>query len=290
MRIHRLSALVSAVAVCFASDCTAASEKSTTDQIASYFPHWVSRDGNMPPRILDNLVPGTVIAAHHGWDLSQLKRILDYPGKSFKISWYAEADMRSSNDPTPVGTTVATRVNEAKRKQGQLAKKYGGNRFTNLFELDAAREKRSGNLSGRGNSRSDWVKDATAVQNAGFRFIAKSPTPAHVNELRAKFGRDFIPHIVFEDVTGSASDDNPGYASDAKRLAAKGENITLVIHSGAYGGFKATSLAEARAIVARKFNLRNVEAYWGKPNAGSGFVKLKSFASARDNENTAAVN
>jgi hypothetical protein len=244
----------------------------------------------MPSQILDHLVSETVIAAHHEWDLSQLERILDYPGKSFKISWYAEADMRSSNDPTPVGTPVATRVDEAKRKQGQLAKKYGSNRFANLFELDAAREKRSGNLSGQGNSRSDWLRDATAVQNAGFRFIAKSPTPAHVDELRTQFGRDFIPHIVFEDVTGSASNDNPGYGSDAQRLAANGENVTLVIHSAAYGGFKATSLADAREIVARRFNLRNVEAYWGKPNAASGFVKLKSFAPARDNDDTAAVN
>lgn len=267
-----------------------ASEKSTTDQIGSYFPHWVSRDGNMPLQILDHLVPGTVIAAHHEWGLSQVERILDYPGKKFKISWYAEADMRSSDDPTPVGTSVATRVNEAKRKQGQLAQKYGSNRFANLFELDAAREKRSGNLSGPGNSRSDWLKDATAVKNAGFRYIAKSPAPAHVDELRAKFGRDFIPHIVFEDVTGSARKDNPGYGSDAQKLAAKGEHVTLVIHSGAYGGFKATSLAEARAIVARRFYQRNVEAYWGKPNAAGGFVKLKSFASARDNADTAAVN
>ena len=54
----------------------------------------------------------------------------------------------------------------------------------------------------------------------------------------------------------------------------------MVIHSGAYGGFKATPLAEARVIVARRFNQRNVEAYWGKPNAAGGFVKLKSFAAA----------
>ena len=285
MRKTMFSAILGVGVLCFAVDCAVASEKTeeAKTSVTSYFPHWVSRDGSLPPEILDNLIPGTVIAAHHEWALPQIERILDYGGKNFKISWYAEADMTSLEDPTPVGTSVESRIEEARQKQSQLADKYGTGRFANLIELDASREKKSGHLTGAGNTRADWMKDAVAVKKAGFRYIAKSPAPSHVQELRAKFGKDFVPHIVFEDVTGTPGDDNPGYGADAQKLAAKGERITFVIHSGAYGGFKATSLERARSFIAARFNQPNVEAFWGRASAADGVVKLKSFANAKPN-------
>ena len=245
--------------------------------VQSYYPHWVSRDGNVTDAILKRLKPGTTIAVHHAWDLQEMRRILNAPGK-FKLSWYVEANLREKNDPTPVGMPVSKRVIAAKEKQLALQAEYGQERFSGLIELDGARDKYEGQLRGRGNSKNDWVSDAKAAKSAGFRYVAKSPTVAHVKALRQTIGADFVPHIVFEDVTGSLNDPNPGYREDAKMLAKAGEPVTLIIHEGAYGDFAETPLAKAHDVLKKDFDLPNVEAYWGRTHSDMEFVKLKGFA------------
>jgi hypothetical protein len=242
----------------------------------SYYPHWVSRDGNVSDKILRRLAPGTIIGVHHEWSLTELRRILDASGK-FKLSWYVEANVRERNDPAPIGMPVAQRIAAARRKQTTLAKEYPPERFANLIELDGARDKYEGQLRGRGNGRNDWVADAKAAKSAGFRYVAKSPTHAHVKALRKTLGADFVPHIVFEDVTGNINDANPGYRKDAKQLAAAGESMTLIVHEGAYGDFPATPLAKAHTIVKADFDFPNIEMYWGRTTADLDFVKLKDF-------------
>ncbi|MEZ5815923.1 MAG: hypothetical protein R3D44_02445 [Hyphomicrobiaceae bacterium] len=248
--------------------------------LASYYPHWVTRDGEVTSAIMNRLAPGTMIGAHHEWSLDAIRRILRYPGKRFKISWYVEANVAESDDPTPVGTTVAKRIDEARHKQALLVDEFGGDRFPGLIELNGSRDKKDGNLDGPGNRPSDWLADAEAVSRAGFRYIAKSPAPWQVDELRARLGRDFVPRIVFEDVTASPGASNPGYRRDAAALAKRGEILTLIVHSGAYGGFPSTSLRRARAVMRADFVEPRVEAYWGRAKASDGFVKLKSFDAA----------
>jgi hypothetical protein len=245
--------------------------------VPSYYPHWVSREGTLTEEIMSNLVHGSVIAAHHNWDAAEIRKVLDYPGKNFKISWYVESNVYELEDPTPPGTPVAACIAEARRKQDELSVEFGYHRFANLVELDNAREKKSGHLTGSGNQPFDWLSDAVAVKDAGFRYLAKSPAPQHISELRRSFGDDFVPHIVFEDVTASPHDDNPGYAEDAKMLAERGELLTLVIHQEAYGGFPPTPLDKARSVIDTHFNKSNVEAYWGRALASESFVKLKNF-------------
>jgi hypothetical protein len=247
----------------------------------SYYPHWVVRDGVVATSIMDQLAPGTMIAAHHEWSLDQIRRILDHPGKGFRVAWYIEANVEESDDPTPVGTPVVSRIKEARRKQDALMREYGVERFANLIELNGSRDKKDGNLSGEGNRPADWMRDAEVVASVGFRYIAKSPALAHVDELRARFGRDFVPRIVFEDVTAGPGDGNPGYRSDARALARRGDTLTLIVHEGAYGGFPATSLDKAQRVIESDFQSPHVEMYWGRKTARQGFVKVKSFSDPR---------
>lgn len=257
--------------------------------VPSYYPHWVTRDGHVAQSILERLAPGTIVAAHHEWSLDEIARILDHPEKRFKISWYVEANVQESDDPTPTGTPVARRIGEARAKQDQLVRTYGAGRFANLIELNGSRDKKDGNLRGSGNRPADWMKDAETVAAAGFRYIAKSPALEHVDELRARFGAGFLPRIVFEDVTANASDSNPGYRRDARELAERGDTLTLIVHEGAYGGFPATSLAKARSVVDSDFRAGNVEMYWGRKTAEQGFVKVKSFEVDKGNDAAASV-
>lgn len=243
----------------------------------SYYPHWVTRDGSLTPELMSRLPDGTIIGAHHEWDIATLRRILDYPGKQFQISWYVESNVGEDDDPTPTGTPVAARIAEAVRKQRALIANYGADRFANLFELNGSRDKKDGNLRGRGNRPSDWLKDAAAVRQAGFALIAKSPAPAHVDELREHFGNDFVPRIVFEDVTATPAADNPGYRDDARNLSQRGDVVTLVVHSGAYGGFPATSLERAKAVMRADFMAPATEAFFGQATAARGFIHIKTF-------------
>jgi hypothetical protein len=279
MRWTTLAMLVNAILIAMLGSVAVAQTNgpSRFAAIPSYFPHWVSREGTLSEEIMSNLVHGSVIAAHHDWDPAEIRKVLDYPGKNFNISWYVESNVHEIDDPTPPGTSVVTRIAEARRKQDALSGEYGEHRFANLVELDSAREKKSGRLEGPGNQSDDWLNDAIAVKDAGFRYLAKSPASQHVIELRHRFGIDFVPHIVFEDVTAGPNDDNPGYAEDAKILAARGEMLTLVIHQEAYGGFPPTPIDKARAVIETHFNQRNIEAYWGRALASESFVKLKSF-------------
>ena len=247
---------------------------------ASYFPHWVTREGAVTPAIMTRLAPGTIIGAHHHWQPGDLQRILDFPGKRFRISWYAESNVLEHDDPIAKGTPVKARICEARRKQLALSRQYGRGRFANLIELDGARDKKDGNLQGPGNEPTDWLADAVTAKSAGFRLIAKSPAPQHVDELRSKLGTDIVPRIVFEDVTAKASADNPGYRRDAKTLAARGETVTLVVHEGAYGGFQPTPLTEAEAVIHTDFKAPDTEAYWGRASTDDGFELLKPLEGA----------
>lgn len=254
-----------------------AKQPNTLTSKPSYYPHWVARDGTVTADLLRRLKPGSIIAAHHAWPMHDLQRILDAPG-NFVVSWYIESNVQEKNDPAPRGMPVATRIGDAKRKQAQLAAVYGVDRFANLIELDGTRDKYEGTLRGEGNARGDWVADASAAKAAGFKYVAKSPTHAQVLALRSKFGADFVPRIVFEDVTANDKSRNPGYHADAETLAAKGETLTLIVHERAYGGFEATPLKKARQVIEKRFNNPNVEAYWGRKEAKDAFVKLKDFA------------
>ncbi len=279
-----------------AVDVMAASERdpagnaaTTVAAVPSYYPHWVVRDGTVSEPVLGKLASGTVIAAHHEWSLDLIRRILDYPGKGFRISWYVEANVEETDDPTPTGTPVAARIAEAKSKQTALVRSYSADRFTNLIELNGSRDKKDGNLRGNGNRPADWLRDAQTVKAAGFRYIAKSPAMAHVDELRVKFGADFVPRIVFEDVTAGPGDSNPGYRSDARALAARGDVLTLIVHEGAYGGFPATPLAKARSVAVTDFGSANVEMYWGRSTAAQGFVKVKSYGDGKSADEAVSV-
>jgi hypothetical protein len=256
---------------------TTAQNTTTATANPSYYPHWVTRDGTITEAIMQRLDPGTIIAAHHVWDLAAVSAILDFPIKNFKVSWYAEANVWEIDDPIPTGITVEARIAEGKLKQDILIETYGAHRFANMFELDGAREKKMGHLRGAGNQSSDWLADANAIKNNGFRYVAKSPTVDHLEELRTKFGTDFVAHVVFEDVTGNQTDENPGYGEDADALAAFGEKLTLIIHEGAYGNFPATALDKAQAVVGARFNGPTIEAYWGRASATHEVVRVKRF-------------
>jgi len=201
--------------------------------------------------------------------------VLDYPEKNFRLSWYVESNVFESDDPTPVGTPVADRITHAVDKQNSLKKYYDADRFANLFELNGSRDKKDGNLSGDGNRPSDWIKDAAAVESAGFALIAKSPTLAQVDELRGRFGKAFVRRIVFEDITATSGAANPGYRSEARALSERGETVTLVVHSGAYGGFPSTSLSAARAVALSDFPAPLTEMLWGTETAARGFKYVK---------------
>ena len=269
--------LLSSALILFAAISHAGAKQPARSDKTSYYPHWVARDGTVTDAILRRLQPGSIVAVHHEWPLSELRRILNASGK-FTLSWYVEANVQESNDPAPRGMPVAARIATAQKKQASLVGEYGKNRFANLIELDGARDKYEGSLRGKGNDRKDWEADAAAAKAAGFKYVAKSPSHAHIKDLRAKFGADFVPRIVFEDVTGNTLDNNPGYRNDAKALAADGETLTLIVHEGAYGGFPATPLKKARRVVKSDFSHRNVEAYWGRKSSREDYVKLKDFA------------
>ena len=230
----------------------------------SYYPHWAAGSGELPSEVLARLIKGTMIGVHHTMSVPDLRQLLLHP-RQYQIAWYAECNVTETNDAA-TGVPVVRRIAQAKTKQTLLAQEFGHHRFANLMELDAAREKEGDELSGPGNKAADWEKDADILKAAQFRYLAKSPKPKQVAKLRALFGADFVPHIVYEDVTAEPADE---YRKSARKLARDGETVTLIIHSGAYGGFKATSLSEASRIVSADFDLPNVEAYYGRPNSMS---------------------
>ncbi len=247
----------------------------------TYYPHWATANGTVTDRILSRLPVGTIIGAHHAWEIEEIKRILDFPEKAFVIAWYAESNTLEPLDDVAPQVPVADRIAQAKGMQLQLLPVYGEARFSNLFELDAAREKKLGGLADKsnGNKPVDWIADATAVRDAGFRYLAKSPSVDQVGELRAKLGDDFVPRIVFEDVTAQPGAANPGYREDAKALAAKGFILTLIVHEAEHGDFPGTTKAKAQAIIDSDYaGYPFVEALWGRETNKDGFFRLKEFA------------
>jgi hypothetical protein len=253
------------------------SHDSASVQINSYYPHWVSRTGDLTAEIMSALPQNTIVAMHHTASIETLRSVLDFQSKSFSIAWYIESDVQGTDDPAPAGLSVKARIEDALAKRSALLAIYPADRVSNLIELDAARDKKDGQLIGEGNAASDWLIDARHVKEFGFKYLAKSPRPVHVRELRAAFGEDFVPRIVIEDVTGSRDDENPGYGPDARALAARGEILTVVIHEGEHGQFPATSLDKARQTISAEFTGGSVEGYWGRTSDPSGFVRLKDF-------------
>lgn len=233
--------------------------------VASYYPHWVARDGELSPKVLNALAPDTILAVHHTMSVAAIGRILNHPA-NFVIAWYAESNVEEEDDAS-TGTPVLNRIAQAKTKQKILEQTYLPNRFADLIELDAAREK----YEGEHGSKKAWASDADFVSAANLKYIAKSPTLSEVLELQRMFGRDFVARVVYEDVTGGPDD---GYFTDALDVVKLGIPVTLVVHEGAYGGFPGTSKTKALSVITTHFNKPNVEAYHGKP---SGFEKLKSF-------------
>lgn len=233
---------------------------------ASYYPHWASRDGEFTDAVLNSLAPGTILGVHHAASKDEVRRLLRHP-KGFKIAWYLESNTDETDD-SETGVPVVNRIAQAKTTQTVVGLH---DRFANMCELDAAREKADGNLSGAANSKTAWAHDADMVNAANFSYLAKSPRPSHVDKLRTKYDTHFVPRIVYEDVTAYPPDD---YRIGARTLAAAGNVITLIIHEGAYGGFKGTSRSDALAVLKKDFNYPNVEAYHGQPH---GAEKLKSF-------------
>ncbi len=232
----------------------------------SYYPHWASHDGEFTDVVLDSLEPGTILGVHHATSKAEIRRLLRHKN-NFQIAWYLESNTDEKDD-SETGIPVVTRITQAKAAQAMIEQ---SDRFANMCELDAAREKADGNLSGAANSSEAWEHDAELVHAANFSYLAKSPRPSHIARLRKMFGTRFVPRIVYEDVTAYPPD---AYRIGARTLAAAGNVVTLIIHEGAYGGFKGTSRSDALAVIKKDFNFLNVEAYHGQPH---GAEKLKSF-------------
>jgi peptidoglycan hydrolase-like protein with peptidoglycan-binding domain len=240
----------------------------------SYYPHWVKESGDISA--MESLPAGTIIGCHHRWSRETMKEVLDFK-QGFLISWYCETNMNEENDDVrPTNTPVKVRIAEAKKMQDLLiAEGYSSKRFTNMFELDAARDKCEGNLEGPGNAREDALKDANLVKEAGFTYLAKSPNASFVATLVSKFGKSFVPRVVFEDCANNAD-----YRDDAVILAKNGYVVTLVIHENIAGQESKTTLLKARNTVEAYFceSGMTVEAYHGKTaNSTVGYVKIKDF-------------
>lgn len=240
---------------------------------APYYPHWAVRDGTLTDAILQALPANAILGVHHHKSsIAELRKLLKFPGKRFQIAWYVESnlDEESEDDLTENRVPIAKRIAQARDKQDKLIDSgVAADRFANLVELDAARDKAEGDLPQiAGNRRDDAVRDARAVLAAGFKYHAKNFSPALLarvrSALRSEFGNDTVPRIVLEDVTGSADDPNPGYHDDAVELMRLGETLTLVVHEGAFGGFPGASLAKAKTVVARDFDAGNVEVWFGR--------------------------
>jgi hypothetical protein len=247
----------------------------------SYYPHWAWRKGDVTRVIRDGLEPGTIVGVHHSWSQNTIRKILDHPEKEFRIAWCADGDTRNDDDPG-VGMSVKKRIAQARALEEALKADYPAERFSGLFEINSARDKADGDLGGDGNRKSDWLKDAAAVNDAGFRYLARNPSIEMLDALEKEFGADFCARLVFEDVTATSADDNQGYREDALTSAARGLIITLVIHEGRHDGFPATTARFARRAVAEDFALPTVEAYFGRRGANSkGFTLLKRFGSAQ---------
>lgn len=232
----------------------------------SYYPHWVTREGELSaPGLLDKVPAGATIAVHHTWDLADIASVLDHPSKHFRISWYAESNPNEREDPAS-HVPVPQRIKEARTKQNKLMQlrdaagnlKYAADRFSGEIELDAARDLDATRL-----------RDAELVKDSGFRYLAKSPKPSQLKKLSEKFGGEFLSRVVFEDVVNDLD-----YRRDAIEIARSGVQLTLVIHHCGYDGDPGTTLEQARAAIQDNFNSPNVEAYFGEPNR---FKILKSF-------------
>ena len=168
-----LSSIVLVLTSAIAVGQSANNSPGVTDQVPSYYPHWVTRDIDPydDDKILAALPAGTTIGVHHCWTQSQLRKLLDFPSKQFTFAWYAESNPSETFD-CAAHKPVAVRVPEASAKQMELlalkdrAGKplYSPQRFTNEFELDAARD--------RGEKQP--FQDAEVVRSNGFTYLAKA--------------------------------------------------------------------------------------------------------------------
>ena len=235
----------------------------------SYYPHWVVRNGDLyeHDELLVAIPAGTVIGVHHHWELGQIQKILDFPSKSFKISWYAESNVNEEFDLTK-GWSVKKRIAEARRKQDRLIglrnaagePVYAASRFTSEIELDAARDK----------TNRQRLKDAAQVKAHGFLYLGKSLGPAAVEALLDEFGSGFVTRVVFEDIVK-----DPAYRDDAIALAEAGVALTVVVHHCGYDGDPGSDFGNAQTIVKQNFDKPNVEGYFGEPDR---FEIVKTFA------------
>jgi peptidoglycan hydrolase-like protein with peptidoglycan-binding domain len=239
----------------------------------TYYPHWVWESGGLEP--MSNLPENSIIACHHRWDNDTIKQVLDMDGKNFKISWYTETNLHEDNDMVrPRNTPVRVRIEEAVEHQKWLLKQgYSEDRFTNYFELDAARDKFEGNYSDDGNSKEDCYADAALVKEYGFTYLGKSPTYSFVKDLQRIHGKNFVPRVVYEDVRN-----NESYREDAINLANDGMIVTVVVHAN-IGGSRSSH--DQVVSVAEDYFSKDgmmVEVWRGLPSSDDrGFEKIKDF-------------
>jgi hypothetical protein len=202
----------------------------------SFIPHWATRSGDIDNAV-SGLRPGQIVNVHHRCDVNIAVDL----SKKHVVTFYSECHLYEDEDEAPKGMPMHKRFAEARALYRTI--KAAGGQALPWIEFDAARYKGLGELSGKGNTKADYAKDMQLVYDAGWKYVAKSPTFTQYKNMIAKYGHGFVPQIVYEDVT---VDD--GYHNDLEKIIAisSGTPITCIVHSGAYGGAQGTTLSQAK--------------------------------------------
>ena len=169
--------------------------------IRSYYPHWAAENGELTAEILDRLPKGTILGLHH--HASSFEDILEllHHENEFQIGWYIECNLLepSEGQLTVDRVPISNRVREAAKKQRTLIDDHhvDEGRFSELVEVDAAREKAEGfgedddgnSLEIPGNRPADFMRDARHVKEAGFLYHGKNMSAGLVARLDVHHAR-----------------------------------------------------------------------------------------------------
>jgi hypothetical protein len=188
-----------------------------------------------------------------------VKRVVD---SGLMVSWYGECNLSEDEDEMPKGTPISKRIVMAGNKNLKVPQAQRAD----LMELDAGRRKFLGELDTAwpGNDRKGFERDTENIMAASFRYLAKSPTFAEFAWLRKNYKPEFTPRIVFEDLLVDSE-----YMDGYKEIREKFSDvpITIICHSGAYGGAPGTSAATARAFADSLSDGEPVEVWLGLPTS-----------------------
>lgn len=121
-----------------------------SDLDSSYPPFGLRAEKGLTDDVLERFPDNAIIGVHAAWEIEEIQRILDFPGKNFKVAWFSEPKLESPVGEETKRASRSVRIRRAALTQENLVKTYGPERFAGHVALSVTQEKTANSPKGKG--------------------------------------------------------------------------------------------------------------------------------------------